>query len=499
MVLNFYYLLSRPLGGLFGFVSKNYRCYLWGIRYIPQKALAYLGYLNAISAYYHAKKSVPAYQDFLKNYPGKDIPETDKDVYIKLYPLQDRCVKGCFLKPLVMIDESSGSTGTPFNWIRCEKERLETHRFVHYYCRYNFGDGPLVTLNAFSQGAWATGWNMGLALHHNGVIKNTGPDVQKILQTMTYLGPTYSYLILGYPPFLKHLLDEAEAHEFPLKQYRLFAIVGGEGMSEGLRDYLSKVSKKVYSGFGATDLEMGIGGESDLSIALRRLSQSDRRVKEALFGTESRSPMVFQYNPFLYYIEVNDQAELVYTITRKSLLSPRIRYNVHDKGGIATFDSVEKRLNLLGYSLYSFCASKKLLKLPFLWVFGRSDYTVSVMGANLYPEDIEQCVYHLPKLAKNTMSYCLSSSEEKNGLVRPAILLEVHDIPNQETQSEIRAEIVAFLTQLNTDFDAAYKEYPEILTPKVDYYLAGTGPFKTHQGHIKQRRVIHTSSNALNQ
>jgi phenylacetate-coenzyme A ligase PaaK-like adenylate-forming protein len=36
------------------------------------------------------------------------------------------------------------------------------------------------------------------------------------------------------------------------------------------------------------------------------------------------------------------------------------------------------------------------------WVFGRRDFTISVMGANIYPEDLEQCVYADPELARIT-------------------------------------------------------------------------------------------------
>jgi phenylacetate-CoA ligase len=186
-----------------------------------------------------------------------------------------------------MIDESSGSTGTPYNWIRSLRERRHSHLFVSYFATYCFGAEPWITINAFSMGAWATGLNMGLALQRNSIVKNTGPDITKILHTLRFFGPRYPYLILGYPPFLKHLIDVAEAEGFPFKDYCLNALVGGEGMSEGLRDYLLRRFQKVYSGYGATDLEIGIAGETPLSVAIRRLARDNSEVRQKLFGKDS--------------------------------------------------------------------------------------------------------------------------------------------------------------------------------------------------------------------
>lgn len=60
-------------------------------------------------------------------------------------------------------------------------------------------------------GAWATGINMGVALERNGVVKNTGPDLDKILHTLEFLGSHRRYLMCGYPPFLKHVIDSPRA------------------------------------------------------------------------------------------------------------------------------------------------------------------------------------------------------------------------------------------------------------------------------------------------
>ena len=113
----------------------------------------------------------------------------------------------CGLVYACKVRSNARPTGTPYNWIRSEKERHAAHRNIGFFARYCFGPEPLVTINAFSMGAWATGINMSLALNRTGIVKSTGPDIAKILSTLRFLGPEHRYLICGYPPFLKHLID----------------------------------------------------------------------------------------------------------------------------------------------------------------------------------------------------------------------------------------------------------------------------------------------------
>ena len=179
----------------------------------------------------------------------------------------DRCNRGGVPFAGTTIDESSGSTGTPYNWIRGRRERELAHRNIAFFARYAFGTAPLVTINAFSMGAWAAGFNMSLGMMRHGIVKSIGPDLDKILSTLTVLGPTYRFLISGYPPFLKHLLDEGDRRGFPWADYEIHGLVGGEGMTEELRDLLLLRFVSVFSGYGATDIEIGMAGESPVSIA----------------------------------------------------------------------------------------------------------------------------------------------------------------------------------------------------------------------------------------
>ena len=474
-----------------------------------------MGRLRAERAAYRAIRRVPAYRRFLER-AGlhgeehlplgilKGLPETDKRNYIDPYSLEDRCIDGRFTFRGTMIDESSGSTGTPYNWIRSLHERSIAHRNIGFFARYAFGPDPLITINAFSMGAWAAGFNMSLGMSRHGLVKSPGPDLDKIFSTLRYLGPHYRYLIVGYPPFLKHLLDVAERDGFPFEGYELHALVGGEGMSEGLRDYLLGRFVSVYSGYGATDIEIGMAAESPVSIAVRRLARARPDVREELFGRDSRLPMVFQYNPLMHWLEVNRAHEIIATISRLDVLTPRVRYNVHDEGGVMDFGRAARIIARYGYTIDRLGEVPETagprgplpwsdpIPLPFLWIHGRSDATISVMGANIYPEDIEAIIYRDPDLARQVNSFLLSLRTDEAGTPRPGIAIELVEGALVD-EAWIAEQVTRFregLYALNIDYRSSTAEFGDAMVPIVDVWARGTGVFAADADRIKQRRIV---------
>jgi phenylacetate-CoA ligase len=167
---------------------------------------------------------------------------------------------------------------------------------------------------------------------------------------------------------------------------------------------------------------------------------------------------------------------------------------VHDEGGVARFDELEARLRELGYDIRSLVPKgNRLLRLPFLWVYGRSDTTISVMGANIYPEDLEQCLYAEPDLARITRSFCLSLSENA-AQVRPCFLFAVDVEPTYELKQQFARAMVVGLQSLNADFREALHEYAETLQPEIRLYRVGEGPFASDSGRIKQVRFLKTAA-----
>ena len=80
-------------------------------------------------------------------------------------------------------------------------------------------------------------------------------------------------------------------------------------MTEAMRDYLERRLVKVRSGYGASDVQIGIAGETDLSVWVRKLLVARADVARRCSDRgEDRVPMAFQYNPLENYIEINDSA-----------------------------------------------------------------------------------------------------------------------------------------------------------------------------------------------
>jgi phenylacetate-CoA ligase len=318
------------------------------------------------------------------------------------------------------------------------------------------------------------------------VLKSVGPDVGKIDSTLRQFGPLYRHLVLGYPPFLKQLVDEAR---IDWSEYDCAAVVGGERMSEALRSYLLRRFRAVYSSFGAADLEINIAAENDFTIALRRLLAARPELGHALnLPSHSSLPMVFQYNPLDYVIETSDAGELVISICRVETTAPKLRYNLHDLGCVVRFREVERALAEL--EMRPADLAERRLDLPLLFHYGRSDATVAFYGANITPTDVEEVVYSLPELAERVRSFALllGEDEEANKTLTFAFELAV----GADRPADIEATQARFLDRLskvNQDYREAARFIPQGKEPTLEFHAPGQGRFAGYDVRLKRRYV----------
>ncbi|HEX5744552.1 MAG TPA: hypothetical protein VFX84_03845 [Candidatus Saccharimonadales bacterium] len=456
-----------------------------------------LGRVRAVRLYRRALKRVPAYKDYV----GKqghimgpkigmwhatlgDVPEMDKDRYIKKYKLEDKLMDGRLPARGVMFDESSGSSGTPTSWVRGRKERRFTKRIMQVAFRHAIEDRDPIVLNTFSMGAWATGLNTTLCLVDVGRIKSTGPDITKVVDTLKELGPGYDYVITGYPPFLKQI---TESPGIDWKKYNIVAIYGGEGISESMRASLLQHYSNVIGSYGASDLEINIAHESDFTIALRKALAQDEHLRKALL-MQNRGiiPMIFQYNPYDYLFETNDKGELLVTICRLENISPRIRYNIHDLGHAEQFYDLKKKLKALG--------RKDLLKLAeldfaVLFHYGRSDLSVDYNGAVVGPEEVKQIINADDKLSRKVKGFRLISYEDGRSHKHLLIAMELEpdqSMTKQESDGALE-RIVDQLQVMNLDFRSAHRTAP--LKPEIRVYKSETGIFDPAHQKLKNDYV----------
>ncbi|MBL7253339.1 phenylacetate--CoA ligase family protein [Paractinoplanes lichenicola] len=488
------YALYRAHPAVWRFMARHYR---------PR--MAAFARLNAWMTCQFAALDVPAYGDFLRRHGWEfrwfdlgSYPPTTKASYVKAYPEHERCRHGRLEIEGSVVDESSGSSGQPFNWVRSRAELQAVHRNLAAYATMIFPAERRFVINAYSMGAWATGTNTGIAMSRIAMVKNTGPDIRKIVDTLRHFGPDFEYVVTAYPPFLKRLLDELDAERFPWDEYRISGLVGGEGMTEALRDYLEKRFRKVRSGYGASDLTIGMAGETELSVWVRRRLRTDTELRGRLLGPdEERLPMVFQYNPLETYLETNADSELLCTINSTSVVNPKVRYNIGDEARLTTLPEVLAAIGDPGARAEAEAAMRvDGMRLPLLFLFGRKDSTISYMGANIYPQDIEYGLYDGNPYAHLLEGFCLELVEDERLESRPTIHLQLRSSVRVEpAQRELLADscqagVLAHLTRASRDFAESLAEDPSAADVRIAVHDHGTGPFAGAAAKLKNVYLV---------
>jgi phenylacetate-CoA ligase len=444
-----------------------------------------------------AGRTVPAYRTVLAEHgeprvllAGLDpdlasLPVLDKASYAQRFPIEELCVGGRLPHSGVVVDESSGTSGTASNWVRGRRERAAARRSLRAALRFTFGPEPLFVLNAFALGPWATGMNVSMAVADTAILKSIGPDAGKIVKTLELFGPEHRYLVCGYPPFLKHLVDTAG---LDWSRYDVVAVYGGEGISEPMRAYLGKAFRAVYGSYGASDLEINLAAETDFTVALRQRMAVDAGLRERLTGSrDGPLPLVFQYNPVDYVIESVD-GELVVTICRPTNVSPRVRYNIHDSGHVLRVPELRRALAELRIDVREL--GELRLDLPLLFLGGRSDEAVPFYGSKVTPADVEAALFSVPALAPLVSSFALVTWEDD--ALNPRLTLAVELSAGVELPAEIeplRAALLEHLAAVNQDYREIRRIVPHGLEPSLELCAHGTGPFAGADVRLKRRYI----------
>ena len=461
----------------------------------------YFGRLRAWRTFHKASRRVPAYgmhlaaNDYPRRLPSglslKDalatVPEMDKASYIRPYSINDRSLGGALPRRGVVVDESSGSSGVPTSWVRGPEERLATRQLLQMGFARTSKELPKqpFVLNCFSLGAWATGMNVSASLTEVTMIKSIGPDRDKVIQTMSEFGPHFTYVITGYPPFLKALFED---ERLDWSQYDIVTAFGGEGISENMRGIIAENAHAVYGSYGASDLEINIAIETDFSVAVRQAIAASPELSARL--TRQREygvlPMVFQFNPFDYLMETNAKGELLVTIARGSNINPRIRYNIHDRGHVLRFKELDAVLAEHGLSDLR---KVRITDLPLLFLYGRSDMSVDYNGAVVAPDAVRDVVFGTTALADAVENHRLISYEDSNGDRQLHLALQLTQGSAGLDELAVGAHVFDALREANGDFSNAIRTAPEGTLPSLAVYPFRTGPFAEDGKKLKNEYV----------
>ncbi|GAA3789612.1 phenylacetate--CoA ligase family protein [Sphaerisporangium flaviroseum] len=454
----------------------------------------------ALALFHDVASTVPAYQAFLREH-GLDpatiravddftrVPLLDKDNYQRRYALPELC-RGGRLDACDMVAVSSGSSGTPTVWPRSVlDERLVATRFEQvFHDSFRADERRTLAVICFALGSWVGGMYTAACCRHLAAkgyaitVATPGNDVEEILRVVGELGPHFDQVVLlGYPPFVKNVVDAGRGRGVDWARYGIRLVLAGEVFSEEWRDLVGRragMNEPCHDSaslYGTADAGV-LGNETPLSIRVRRFLASDPGAARELFG-DSRLPTLVQYDPVTRYFETHE-GTLLFTGDNGV---PLVRYHIADEGGIVTYDRMLEFCRKHGFDPVAGPGTADQRRgapaLPFVYVFGRSLFTVSFFGANIYPENVTVGLERPEVGDRVTGKFVLMVDEDEDRDRHLSVVVEL--APGERDDPDfvpvVAASIRTELLRLNSEFahyvPAAYQ------TPAVELRETGDPEF----------------------
>jgi phenylacetate-CoA ligase len=452
---------------------------------------------NALALFRDVAATVPAYGEFLR-VQGFDaatvrtvedfarLPLATKDNYLRRHPLPSLC-RGGRLEDCDFVAVSSGSTGEPTFWPRFVSDELAIATRFEQVFRDAFGAAERRTLAVvcFALGSWVGGMYTSACCRHLAAkgypitVVTPGNSRDEIWRVVRALAPHFEQtVLLGYPPFLKDVLDGGRAAGIDWSGLHVRLVMAGEVFSE---DWRSLVVERAGSSdpcfdtaslYGTADAGV-LGNETPLSICIRRHLSEHPQVARELFE-QARLPTLIQYDPCSRYFETIDGEDGTTLLFTGDNGVPLVRYHIADQGGIVSFDEMIRFLAQLGFDPRARLPSRAPIHpLPFVYVFGRTHFAVSFFGANIYPENVSVGLEQPGVRDWVTGKFVLQAREGIDDAPHLAIAVELAaDVgPDPHKEERIAESILTQLMRLNSEF-ANYTP-AEYRRPRVTLHIAG--------------------------
>src|SRR5205085_3135463 len=97
-------------------------------------------------------------------------------------------------------------------------------------------------------------------------------------------------------------------------------------------------------------------------------------------------------DPLMTYVESDADRSLLFTLNRLENVSPRIRYNIHDRGVVRSVAELEPIM--LDHGL-SPAGMGMRVALPVPFHSGRQDSSVAFYGCKITPEDLQHVLVRM--------------------------------------------------------------------------------------------------------
>lgn len=439
---------------------------------------------------------VPAYRDFLKKNKIKPIqiktyndfqkvPPVTKKNYLRQYPLKDLCWDGS-LKDSLVFTATSGSTGEPFYFPRNIALEYESSIYHEMFLRNdpNGRNKSTLVVVSFGMGVWIGGtitFRAFQQIAERGYpvsIITPGINKKEIFEGLKRLGGKFDQVILcGYPPFIKDIIDEAEDFGVHWNKLNLKLILAAEPFSEEFRSYLIKKTGiknpflDTMNIYGSADIGT-MAEETPVSIMIRNILYKNKDLYESTFPVVSRMPTLVQFNPlFVNFESLNGKI----ICTGDSAL-PLIRYDIGDQGGIYTYDQMNEVFKQNNRDLEKDIRFHKLghtiTKLPFVYVYERSDLSTKLYGAIIFPEHIRESLQErrLSKYFTGKFTLITKFDSNHNQFLEVNIELKSKAKPTKVLKNLTQSIILKNLLKRSAEYKNNYNVIPEKVTPRVIFW-----------------------------
>ena len=370
---------------------------------------------RSLDLFHKAASDLPAYRYFLAAHTidhslikttadYAKVPITSKKNYLTIHDQKDLLWHD-HSKQALLYCSTSGSTGEPYYFPRTDDLSWQ-YSFVleNFINSSSYGKGSTLVLVGFGMGVWIGGIITLRAFEIASTrvdtpisILPTGYNKTEIFKALRQLSPNFDQtIIVGYPPFIKELVDEAPNEQVDLANLHIRFLFAAESFTETFRNYVCQQAgidnplRDTLNIYGTADIG-AIAYETPLSILIRRLSIEDPLLYRDLFGQIEKTPTLAQYNPEFIEFEIVDGQ----VILNANGALPLIRYAVGDNGGILEYTQIKNIMKRYGTDIDTEVVKAGIKNIvnktqPFVYVYERSDMSVTLHGIIIYPEFIKE-------------------------------------------------------------------------------------------------------------
>jgi phenylacetate-CoA ligase len=167
---------------------------------------------------------------------------------------------------------------------------------------------------------------------------------------------------------------------------------------------------------------------------------------------------------------------------------PLVRYHIADSGGLVSYPDMLDFLARHGFDPLpglQAASQRGVRPLPFAYVFGRADFTISYFGANVYPENVTVGLEQSPIDEWVTGKFVMQAREDDDRNRYLSIVVELGPgVPaSDDKAAAIGESVLSHLRRLNSEF--AHYVPAERQPPRIQ--LAAQGDAEYFPVGVKHR------------